>query len=186
MEPIIMVAGLGRCGSSLVMQMLSAGGVPCIGGYPGFEDLAHHEQRAQDPHAWAASSAGKAVKVLDPQRAPPPPGYAYRTIILQRDPTQQADSMLKLIDYDRSRTMRRGMRASLSRDIPKMLQALPSDHRCKLFFERILAEPTVAARAIAGHLRMELDVEAMARCVVPRGPRCLSGMLEHQLVASAR
>lgn len=168
------------------MQMLSAGGVPCIGEYPGFEDLAHHEQRAQDPHGWAASSAGKAVKVLDPQRAPPPPGYAYRTIILQRDPAQQAESMLKLIEYDRSRTMRRGMRAGLNRDIPKMLQALPTDHRCKLFFERILAEPVIAARAIAGHLRMDLDVEAMARCVVPRGSRCLSGMLEHQLVASAR
>ena len=115
MDLIIMVAGLGRCGSSLVMQMLSAAGVPCIGTFPGFEVLDHHRHRADDPHAWAAIAARKAVKVLDPQLAPPPPGYAYRTIILQRDHAQQADSMLKLIDHDRSRAMRRGMLASVAR-----------------------------------------------------------------------
>ena len=36
-RPCIIVSGLGRCGSSLVMQMLHAGGVECLGAPPAFE-----------------------------------------------------------------------------------------------------------------------------------------------------
>jgi hypothetical protein len=36
--PVIVVAGLGRCGTSLVMQMLAAAGLPCVGSFPDFED----------------------------------------------------------------------------------------------------------------------------------------------------
>ena len=36
-DTILLICGHGRCGSSLVMQMLAAGGVKCAGKYPDFE-----------------------------------------------------------------------------------------------------------------------------------------------------
>lgn len=36
-KPTIFVSGLGRCGSSMTMQMLDAAGIPCIGDYPAYE-----------------------------------------------------------------------------------------------------------------------------------------------------
>jgi hypothetical protein len=37
MKPYVIVAGFGRCGSSLTMTMLHAAGIPCIGTPPDFE-----------------------------------------------------------------------------------------------------------------------------------------------------
>ena len=36
-RPTVFVCGHGRCGSSMVMQMLDAGGFPCFGEYPAYE-----------------------------------------------------------------------------------------------------------------------------------------------------
>jgi len=33
-QPALLVAGLGRCGSSLTMQMLAAADIPCVGSAP--------------------------------------------------------------------------------------------------------------------------------------------------------
>lgn len=40
MSSVVIVSGLGRCGSSLVMQMLAAAGLRCAGSFPSFEDMA--------------------------------------------------------------------------------------------------------------------------------------------------
>lgn len=37
MDTLILVCGFGRCGSSLVMQMLDVGGLPVVGSFPDYE-----------------------------------------------------------------------------------------------------------------------------------------------------
>ena len=48
--PALLVAGLGRCGTSLMMQMLAAAGLPCVGEFPAYEvpELNHRKP----PLAW--------------------------------------------------------------------------------------------------------------------------------------
>ncbi|MHB8286386.1 MAG: hypothetical protein ACYDD1_17175 [Caulobacteraceae bacterium] len=69
LKPTIIVSGLGRCGSSLTMQMLNAAGVHCVGSFPSFEgpECEAFQEGFITAERWAAV-AGRAVKLLDPHR----------------------------------------------------------------------------------------------------------------------
>lgn len=192
--PTVIVAGLGRCGTSMVMQMLAAGGIATVGTFPDFEDMDTDRQRSLNPAAWLARCEGRAVKVLDPQRVPPPAGQLYRTIWLTRDPEQQGRSQIKLIDANPSRAMRRAMAQSIRRDEPRARRALAAADlsgraMLQLTFEGILGDPFAAARAIVEHIGAEWFEEGaawrMATAVMPRGPHCLPFMLETHLLQGA-
>ena len=73
----ILILGLARSGTSLLMQMLEAGGYPCFGEGPGFEPC------MPDDIPWNEVK-GKAVKVLDPQygKFPPKGAVSYTHLTL--------------------------------------------------------------------------------------------------------
>ncbi len=88
---IAVVSGLPRAGTSLLMQMIAAGGIPALTdqvrqadddnprGYWEFEAV---KQTAQDP-SWLADAAGKVVKMVfrllyDLPSRPPVPRGVYR------------------------------------------------------------------------------------------------------------
>lgn len=177
---IILASGLGRCGSSLTMQMLHAGGIPCEGEAPAFEC---RDAIAAINTGDAHHLSGHAVKLLDPFRRGwrPMPGPDYRIIWLDRDPKQQAKSQAKFMDL-----------MGISRQRPKwrvVMSKLRSDRRSswrtlnkaldvngqilKLRFERILTHPMETALKIQDIVGRPLDVDAMAACVLPRGPECM-------------
>lgn len=180
----ILVSGLGRCGTSLVMQMLHAGGVQCTGKYPSFEDVRTSVDMDVE---WLRKQSGRAVKLLDPQRSPPSLAPPFEAIIwLSRDLKEQAKAQAKLlrvllgVDAD-WRAMRRG----LISDTPRALTLLRSFGAplLALRFEAIVQHPRAAASAIAELLpRHDVNVEAATRVVLPRGWRCLPGMLEAELL----
>jgi hypothetical protein len=189
---IILVAGQGRCGTSLVMQMLSAAGVPCVGSYPDFEDAVVEHLLPAVPHSWTTACAGKAVKLLDPQRAHPPPGPRYKTIWLTRDVDQQARSQLKLVGQAPSRANRRAFVKSLRAGDNAAHCALrdagchAGSNLAHLRFEQILADPITTAAALISYLGLHAPyagkIQAMAGCVVPRSSDCLEGFLESALI----
>lgn len=186
----ILVAGLGRCGSSLVMQMLAAAGVPAVGTYPDFEDavvMRLPELEAQ--RDFAARCRGRAVKLLVPHLHAPPIGLEYRVIFLSRHPVEQAKSMLKLIGASNNRAARRAMELSVRRDTARARNALAlmGDGKALcLTFENIIHDPLCAAMAIDRYLRAPggpaLDTRAMEECVRHRPATCLPFMLETELV----
>src|SRR3990167_11411680 len=104
-EPIVIVAGMGRCGTSLVMAMLEAAGgagAPALGARPpGYELIALREalhHRPRPDYAWCAAAAGGAGKVIEPHRYPVPPAAVWpcRVIWLERaDLAAQAQSWLQ-------------------------------------------------------------------------------------------
>ena len=90
---ITIVSGFGRCGSSLVMQMLEAGGMPCSGEYPAFEDEAGNLLLADMLSLdYMQTLEGKAVKLLDPHRGKIPKGPEYHVLGCSRDYGEQARS----------------------------------------------------------------------------------------------
>ena len=190
-KPTILVAGLGRCGSSLVMQMLAAAGVPTIGTFPAFEDDLNMRLPALDAQReFVERCAGKAVKLLDPQLHAPPIGLEYRTIFLTRHPVEQAKSMLKLLGTRNDRKARRAMEHVVRRDTGRAREAVIriGDGRCLyISFENLIHDPDHSARSIAVWVgldrRQPLDVEVMARCVRRRAASCLPYMLELELLA---
>lgn len=193
--PAIIVSGFGRCGSSLTMQMLAAGGVPCVGEWPAYED-----QRSSPLNLdieWLGALNDCAVKLLDPHVAPRLPKIAA-VIWLDRDPAQQAASALKFMaamcsGIDQGRQARRAMAASYRADRAAAHAALgigatpPAVDALKITFEFMIARPMEAASAITRfveRLGYQVDIDAMASVVVRRTTRCLPYMLEEQLLRS--
>lgn len=89
--PTIGVCGFGRCGSTMTMAMLAAAGVPfeaTADPVSGEGDLA---RLGDDP------LDGRAVKLLDAVNYTPLPRANWRFIWLDRDPTQQGISAVKML-----------------------------------------------------------------------------------------
>lgn len=92
-RPIVVVSGLPRSGTSLMMQMLAAGGLPicCDAARPadasnphGYYELAAVKNLAKDA-SFLAAAAGHGVKIIAPLLPFLPAGYRYRVIFLTRD-----------------------------------------------------------------------------------------------------
>ena len=192
-DPITLVSGFGRCGSSLAMQMLAAGGMPVTGEYPIFEATCPVHVRGVD---WWPSLAGKAVKVLYPHRMTPLDWMdcEYRAIWLDRDPGEQAKSFQKFaaaflpVEIG-GRMARRALIASYRADRPQcmaVLQRLCRGRVMAMRFERLLSHPRESAEAISQHLGGSLNVDSMAAAVRPRLAKCMGGFLEMDLMLESR
>lgn len=193
--PVLVVAGLGRCGSSLTMQMLAAAGIPCAGEAPGYEPP--EMMGPVVPVQWWKAQQGRAVKALDPHRHRLPPFVPRLVIWLDRDPREQAKSAWKFVtamEHGRAsgnRSQVRGMEAQLRRDRTQALNALGAHRPPDIFarFETIIERPREFAETLAMDLWMlgfcqlgPAAVARMAEVVRPRSPKCLDGLLELSLV----
>ncbi len=77
-QPIIVVSGLPRSGTSMMMRMLAEGGLP-------------------GKIAWLANAGGKAVKVISALLEYLPPNYAYKVIFLEREIKEILISQRKML-----------------------------------------------------------------------------------------
>jgi len=157
---LTIVSGFGRCGSSLVMQMLAAGGYPTVGEYPAYEVEAPEVLT----EAFLAAHDGMAIKVLDLHVYPLPVGPAYRVIWLDRDYRQQARSMAKFLGatvgacFDRADLGK--LKRSYAADRPKVFAALfrMGARVLPLRFELLVGAPNTAALRLAQFLGGGLGV----------------------------
>lgn len=190
-KPVIIVAGLGRCGSSMTMQMLHASGIPCVGRRPSFEDDRCLQRINSE---WLSQQSGRAVKVLDPQRVGIPQGVNCAVIWLDRDTKEQAKSQIKFVEaLDGIRIASgawRGMRSTLRSDRAKAMSVISRHPVLKLSFEGILSAPRENAVKIADFLSPWFDlsdrIDFMAMAVRRRSPVCAPGLaMEMTLMAES-
>src|SRR5690348_17944000 len=92
MNRVLIVAGLGRCGSSLMMQMLQRGGMKCAGEFPAFE--MPETNHCSISREWLSQFSGGAVKILDPHLCTIENTPAV-VLWLSRDHWHQAKSQIK-------------------------------------------------------------------------------------------
>ncbi|MBZ5506092.1 MAG: sulfotransferase [Acidobacteriia bacterium] len=107
---IIIVTGLPRSGTSLVMQMLVAGGVPVMAdglrkpdtdnpnGY--FELQAVKEIRRSS--LWLDEATGKAIKIIYRLTYYLPPRYRYRVLLVQRNLAEVVASQSAMLRRNRA------------------------------------------------------------------------------------
>jgi hypothetical protein len=190
---VVVVTGLGRCGTSLTMQMLAAGGIPTTPAHgPGYETEQTYQRKPIDPDWWAAQR-GRAVKVLDPHINTIPRNVPVLVFVLTRDEREQALSQIKMgcfasrQAFDATTATRdriNGMRALLRRDHRAMRMRLPVPHHT-LHFEDMVRKPRLMASIIASRLWPwfpAVDPDAMAAVVRKRPTTCLPYLLEMEMV----
>ena len=178
---VTIVTGVPRSGTSLVMQMLAAGGLPVLSdgvrgpdadnprGYFEFEPA---KRLAQDA-AWLPLAAGRAVKLVHTLVASLPPGFRYRVLLVRR----RLDEVLA---SQRVMLARRGPAPDEAEDarLLPVLAAQLARLECELAAREELAwlgiehaelvsEPGRVATRMHQFLGGGLDVGAMAACVEP-------------------
>ena len=165
----IVVTGLGRCGTSLMMQILAANEIPCIGEWPSFEVYESASALAEVP-------PGHAVKILDPHRQPPIPRADRTIVFMRRALPEQAKSQAKALKAMTGLTRSwRAFHRALKAELPRAVAVARSwgDYH-EVTFELLLTSPR---RALAG-LPLDIDPTLAAAVIVDRSPKCLGFMLE--------
>jgi hypothetical protein len=104
-NPIIVVSGLPRSGTSLMMQILSAARVPIMAdehrpadshnpsGYFEYEPV----KRILRDSSWLPDACGKAIKIVAPLSAHLPPNLDYRVLLMERSIEEIVRSQEKMI-----------------------------------------------------------------------------------------
>jgi hypothetical protein len=91
---IIVVSGLPRSGTSMMVQMLKAGGIEPLtdelraadeSNPKGYYELERVKKLKEGDTEWVGSAVGKSVKVISALLDGLPPAYQYRIIFMQRN-----------------------------------------------------------------------------------------------------
>ena len=178
---ITVVSGLPRSGTSLVMQMLSAGGLPV---------LTDHVRRpdADNPRGYyewekaklipatpdcIGEAEGKAVKVVSALLLALPPRYACRVLLVRRPLPEVLASQAVMIRRQGTAGASAGDSAMLAaleahlRQVDFLLARRPDMSVCRLDYQLLIRQPRVEAERMCEFLALPLDAGGMAAQVDP-------------------
>jgi hypothetical protein len=176
---ITIVSGLPRSGTSLMMQMLEAGGLAVLSdgerkadtdnpkGYLEWERI---KQLPKDP-SLIAEAEGKVVKVISQLILSLPSGHDYRVVFMQRplpEVLKSQDEMLRRRGNADSSADHSPIEEAFQRHLVEVNKWLTGKENVKLLrvhYHRVLREPKVVAEEIAAFLQVPLNIEAMVQQV---------------------
>jgi predicted AlkP superfamily phosphohydrolase/phosphomutase/tetratricopeptide (TPR) repeat protein len=180
-DEVVIVSGLPRSGTSMMMQLLEAGGLPVLTdgereadsdnpkGYYEFE-----KAKSRVNHdAWLADAGGHVVKMVVQLLPNLPRGHKYRVIFMERplgEVIDSQDAMLERLDRPKG-----GRRSSLARTYVAQIEQVKrvlAQHEdqvaiLSINYHRALANPASVAAEVSAFLGGRLDVEAAAKAVDP-------------------
>lgn len=187
MSASVGVCGFGRCGSTMVMTMLDAGGLR-----PAGDVTATYELAGLEGIAAHIPCPGRSVKLLEYGIHEPPPSGEWHFVWLDRDPFQQAISQLKfarlIAGLRVSSDAVNDLAASLVRDRPRALSALRKQGSVLVLqYEQVLANASRAVRQLAKVAPDSWDRDAAVKAVHDRSPGCLPDCaVEERLARTTR
>jgi hypothetical protein len=181
-EPVILVSGLPRSGTSMAMKMLAAGGLEVVAdgvrtadednpkGY--FEDERIKALGESQDKRWLRRARGRAVKVISYLLKDLPQDNNYKVIFLRRDLREVLASQGKMLD-------RRNEASDVSDE--QMIEIYESHlwrvdylfrraghlERLEVQYAHVIADPRREAERIDAFLGGRLDVERMVEAVDP-------------------
>ncbi len=178
---ITVVSGIPRSGTSLVMQMLGAGGLalavddlrsPDAHNPRGYFELDAVKRLAADTRC-IGSARGRAVKVVHALLRHLPGDFDYRVIFVHRDLREVIASQNAMLERSgaasedcESAGLERLLRVQRDQS-ERWIQAQGNARLVRVHFSQILADPETASRALAGFLELPLDTAKMAEAVAP-------------------
>lgn len=178
---ITIVSGLPRSGTSLMMQMLSAGGMALLcdgaraadGNNPrGYYEWEKTKALPREPGC-IREAEGKAVKVISSLLVSLPPQFSYKVIFMERPLAEVVASQAAMIQKLGTQgsalaadAMERALEAHL-RQVKTLIASRPEIAVCWMDYHRILRDPAAAANEIQHFLGVPLDVAAMTLQVDP-------------------
>ncbi len=180
MQDIVLVSGLPRSGTSLMMQMLERGGIEVVSDQVrkpdednprGYYELETVKSLAQDA-SWLPEVRGKAIKVISQLLFALPATESYAAIVMQRDLSEVLASqtaMLKRLGRTgggHAETLQRAFVTHLEK-LEKWLPAQSHIRSLQVQFTDALADPNEVARQLSQFLDRDLNTDSMAQAIDP-------------------
>lgn len=179
-EYVTIVSGLPRSGTSMMMRMLEAGGMPVLvdgvrepdennpRGYYEFEPV---KQTKRDP-SWVDSAAGKAVKMVYRLLCDLPADRTYRVIFMRRNLEEVLASQRKMLrregrdDEVSDEDMAALFRGELEQ-FNNWVRIQPNFAMLEIDYNEMLADAGPSARRASAFLDGRVDPAAMCAVVDP-------------------
>jgi hypothetical protein len=178
--PIVVVSGLPRSGTSMLMKMLEAGGMAVVSdgqrgadednpkGY--FEDERVMDLAKQPDRRWLRAARGKAIKIISYLLKELPSQNNYKVIFVRRDLREVLASQAKMLARrgESAETPDERMRELFEDQLWKaryLLKHRPQFETLEVAYAEVVARPGEQARRIAAFLGLSLDVAAMVEAV---------------------
>ena len=174
---IIVVSGLPRSGTSLMMQMLDNGGVEVVTdnirtadtdnprGYYELEKVKKIKQNA----SWLPETRGKAFKMVSQLLYDLPASERYRILFMERDLDEMLLSQEKMLQrLGRKAAPREQMKHSFTLHLQKLHEWLPRQENCEILrvsYNELVEQPQVQAERVHSFLGAAANVERMAQTV---------------------
>jgi hypothetical protein len=174
---IIIVSGLPRSGTSLMMQMLANGGVEVVTdsirsadtdnprGYYEFEKV----KKIKEDISWLPATRGKAFKIVSQLLYHLPQNERYRIIFMQRDLDEMLISQEKMLQrLNRPAVPGHEIKPSFIKHLEHLSDWLGRQRNMEVLYVNyndLVERPERQAEQISTFLGRKLDADAMARTV---------------------
>jgi hypothetical protein len=181
-EPVVVVSGLPRSGTSMLMNMLQAGGLPVLSDAVrvadtdnphGYFELERVKRLAEDPdRAWLREARGKAVKVISHLLKELPADNFYRIVFALRDVEEVVASQNAMLRHRGETNPVDDLKAlDLYRkhlvNVKLLARTRPNFEMLEVAYVDAVVDPLLAAERINRFLGGGLDAGRMAQAVDP-------------------
>ena len=180
-KPVVVVSGLPRSGTSMMMKMLADGGAPILtdqirnadednpNGYYEFEPV---KQLVDRQNKWLADGNGKAVKIISALLEYLPPEYHYKVIFMERAIKEILASQHKMLSRrnEKSGIEDAAMQAQFEQHLAAVkywLARQPNIDVLYVEYNAMIVNPDAYCEQIAEFAGIPLDVGKMRS--VPNG-----------------
>jgi hypothetical protein len=180
-EPIVIVSGLPRSGTSMMMKMLQAGGMEIMTdggrgadidnpkGYFEYERTKHLEKETDK--SYIGEGRGKALKVISFLIKDLPDDNDYKVIFMRRDLDEvlaSQDKMIQRLGTRDSTADAEAMKEAYRNDIVRarlLCKKRPNFELIEVNYRSTIEDPAETARKVNAFLGHRLDEEAMRAAV---------------------
>ena len=177
-ESVVIVAGLPRSGTSMMMRILEAGGVPALTdgfreadvsnprGYYEFEPV----KRTKTDPSWLVNAPGKAVKMVYRLLYDLPPSYKYRILLMKRTLMEVLSSQRAMLQHQQNDDAVEDakMVSIYERELANLetwFQKQDNFSKLDVNYNELVKNPGPQVARIAEFLGMDLDQASMAGVV---------------------
>jgi hypothetical protein len=176
---IVVVSGLPRSGTSLMMQMLEQGGLPIMTdnervadpdnprGYLELEKV----KKLKSDASWLPEARGSAVKMISQLLYDLPTHHCYRVIFMERDLEEVLDSQEKMLArLNQQAAPRDRIREAFRVHLERLHQWIKQQSHLNVLlvsYNGLLEDPLREAQRVATFLDARVDPRKMAEAVDP-------------------
>jgi hypothetical protein len=176
---IIIVSGLPRSGTSLMMQLLDRGGVEVVtdgvraadaDNPRGYYEL-ERVKKIREDQSWLPDLRGKAVKMVSQLLYELPAGERYRILFMERDLDEVLRSQEKMLQrLNRAAAPRQTMKRSFLLHLRRLHDWLERQENIKVLrisYNELVEQPRRVSQSVGDFIGGRPDLQRMAETVDP-------------------